>query len=127
MAKKVIMEFKRGNGVSHSLRIPIGSYVAGSTLWFTAKPIVDNDNTDGAAVINKSFTDSNVTLSALYATYDLEFVPGDISTILYQDGESRIDYVGEFTYDTPGLSPVTFPADDTFIVARIYADIRLES
>jgi hypothetical protein len=122
---KPTIEFKRGNGTTHTLKIPRANYVAGGTLYFTAKPAPDNDNTDTAAVINKSFTDSSVTLDATYATYTLAFIPADIKPITFGADETKKIYQGEFTLVPATGVPVTFPGNNKYIQTIIYADIKV--
>lgn len=126
MANKVIT-FKRGTGITHFAKIPIASYYASGVLFFTAKPIIDNDETDAAAVINKGFTSAVVDTATdpTKAIFTLEFLPADIETITFADGESEKDYLGEFKYVVPGLSPITFPGDNKYIETKIYADVKL--
>lgn len=121
------MEFKRGDTVTHYFKLPIASYVAGSFLFFAAKPLVDNDTADTAAVINKKFTDSSVNLVSNpgYATYTLTFVPADIVGVTFLNGESEKDYLGEFQFIAPSANPISFPANNKYITVKIYADIRL--
>ena len=73
MANKVTMTFKKGDNVNHSFSMPIGDYSAGGTLFFAAKPEADNDATDAAAVIDKSFSDSVVVEGDDYAVWSLAF------------------------------------------------------
>lgn len=129
MSQKVIMEFKRGTASSHTFKLPIEDYVAGSSLFFTAKPEIDNDSTDANAVINKEFTDAVVSLvtDPLYATYTLQFNASDIAAILFEDGETELDYLGEFAYVVPGDDPVRFPPDDEYITVKIFGNVKIDT
>lgn len=125
------MEFKRGDGLTHYFQLETDSWTPGGQLYFTVKEEVDNDNADAAAVINKSFSDSNIVLSddemyeAGWITYRLPFVPTDISsTITFADGASSNDYLGEFTFDPADGEPTSFPGTDDYIPVVIYADIK---
>lgn len=130
---KTVMEFKRGTGVTHYLSIPLSAYTVGSNLFFTAKPLIDNDVTDNAAVINKEFNDSNIVgptdpnYVAGYATYQLTFDPIDIMGISFPAGITVLDYLGEFKFEAPAADPVTFPADNDYIDVKIYGNVRLET
>lgn len=125
-----VMEFKKGDLQVHYFQLPIESWVTGGTLWFTVKPQIDNDSSDAAAIINKSFDDTKVVLSdhemydALFATYELEFAPGDISNVTFEDGEKVRSYIGEFVHVGADGNPETFPANDDYISVKVYADVK---
>jgi len=126
----VKMEFKRGDGLTHYFQIPLDSWTAGGTLWFAAKAEIDNDNTDAQAVINKSFTDAKIVGSShemydpAFVTYELAFVPGDITNVSFLNGETEKEYLGEFQYIPTTLLPETFPSGDDYINVVIYADVK---
>ena len=130
MASKITMEFKKGDGITHYFSIPTTSWSAGGALFFAAKPAVDNDATDAAAVIDKSFDDTVIVDSAHeeyvegYETYELYFEPGDITGVNFTSGEKRKKYLGEFQYVPDTGVPSTFPADDQFIEVIVYGDIK---
>ncbi|MCA9325948.1 hypothetical protein KDA23_07895 [Candidatus Saccharibacteria bacterium] len=123
MANKVQMKFKKGDDVTHTFKLPVAEYTAGGTLYFTAKPVVDNDATDAAAVIDKSFGDADSTDSS-YATWSCAFEPGDITGVNFSNGEKKKSYLGEFQWIESDGTVHTYPADDNFIEVIIYADIR---
>jgi hypothetical protein len=126
MSKTAVIEFKRNDGVTHTLKIPLTSWSAGGTLYFTAKPAVDNDATDATAVIDKSFTDASVTTDGVYAIYTLAFDGAvDITNVNFQSGETRKEYLGEFQYTPLVGKPISFPANDNYIEVIIYADIKV--
>ena len=124
------MELKKGDVQTHYFQMPIESWAAGGTLWFTAKPLIDNDTTDAAAIVNKSFSDTDVVLSdhemydADYATYELEFLPADITNVTFDEGETRRSYIGEFVHIDASNLPQTFPVDDTFIEVIVFAVVK---
>jgi hypothetical protein len=124
MAQKVTMSFKKGDNVSHEFRMDLADYTAGGNLFFAAKPLVDNDATDAAAVIDKSFTDASVTLDDNYATWDLAFVPADIAGVNFTGGEKVKKYLGEFQFVADDGTVSSFPNDDSFIEVIVYADIK---
>lgn len=130
MATNPTMTFKRGADFTHLFQIPTDSWVAGGTLWFTAKPKVDNDASDTAAVINKSFDDTDIaTVSddeylTGYVTYILQFAPADIVNISFANGAKKNKYLGEFTFIAGGKEEV-FPSNDDYIDTIIYADIKV--
>jgi hypothetical protein len=130
MATKAIMEFKKGDVNIHYFRISEDAWTAGSTLYFAAKPLVDNDGADAAAVINKSFGDDKIVNSSHeeyvegYATYELEFISTDIVGVTFEDGESLKQYLGEFQLVSALGEPESYPADNNFIDVKIYADIK---
>lgn len=127
------MDFKKGDAQTHYFQMPAESWTAGGLLWFAAKPAVDNDATDAATVINKSFNDSKIVnpgdqdddqYLAGYVTYRLAFLPADIINVSFEDGESKKNYLGEFQFVSGTGVPESYPADDTFIDVIIYADIK---
>lgn len=122
------MEFKKGDGRTHYFKIPASSWSAAGTLWFTAKPAIDGDATDAAAVIDKSFTDSVVTDETIngvaYKKYTLAFTAADTSDISFADGAKKKKYLGEFQFVPITGSPSSFPDTDNFIEVLVYADIK---
>lgn len=124
------MEFKRGNDLTHYFQLPVDSWVPGGLLWFTAKPSIDNDNTDASAVINKSFDDDKIILSddpeylTGYVTYKLDFAPTDLVNVVFENGAKKKTYLGEFTIVSALNTEETFPGDDNYINTIIYADIK---
>ena len=129
MAKST-MRFKRGDINVHYFKMPALSWQSGGTLYFAAKPQVDNDNSDAAAVIDKSFTDADIvndshpSYDPNFATYELVFNPADITGVTFEDGESRKVYSGEFQFKPNGGHPQSFPNTDDFIEVIIFADIK---
>lgn len=129
MANKVEMNFKRGDGLIHYFQLPLSSWTPGGVLWFAAKAAIDNDNTDQAAVINKSFDDDKIVDSShemydpAFVTYELEFVPGDITNVTFNN-EKKKKYLGEFQYIPDTGLPETFPSEDDFIEVIIFADVK---
>lgn len=124
MPKVATMPFKYGDRVVHYFKMPIADYSAGGKLWFAAKPSPDNDTTDGAAVIDKSFTDSVVTTDATWATWTLEFLPADLQNISFASGEDELDYEGEFQFVDASGHPKSYPDDNNYIEVKVYADIK---
>lgn len=118
------MTFKKGDNVNHSFKLPIGDYTPGGTLYFTAKPEIDNDTSDAAAVINKSFADSLVVLDATHATWPLAFLPADIVGVNFENGETNKEYIGEFQWIEDDGTIHSYPDNDDFINVVIYADVR---
>lgn len=122
------IEFKRGDAATHYFKIPTANWTAGGTLWFAAKPAVDADATDAAAVINKSFTDSVVTDETIngvaHKKYTLAFVAADTANVTFTDGTTKNKYKGEFQFVPTSGAPVSFPADDKYIEVLVYADIK---
>lgn len=124
MANKITMEFKKGDRTIHYFKLPIADYSVGGTLFFAAKAGVDNDATDAAAIIDKSFDDTVVDTDATYATWTLEFDPGDITGVNFSNGEKKKTFLGEFQFVDSDGNPNTFPSDDNFIEVIVYADIK---
>lgn len=130
MASKPTMEFKKGDNLTHYYQMPADSWDAGGTLFFAAKPEVDNDATDAAAVIDKSFDDTTIVGSghefydADYVTYQLDFVPGDITGVSFSNGEKKKKYLGEFQFVANDGKVTSDPNNDNFVEVIIYADIK---
>lgn len=127
------MDFKKGDAQTHYFQMPTTAWTAGGLLWFAAKPAVDNDAADAAAVINKSFNDSTIVqvgdadaaeILVGYVTYRLVFNPADIINVSFESGESKKEYLGEFEFVSGTGVPESFPSDDDFIDVIIYADIK---
>ena len=55
------MEFTRGDPANHAFFLPASSYTPGGILYFAAKPVIDDDNTDANAMIQGNWSDSAVT------------------------------------------------------------------
>lgn len=125
------MEFKYGDNQTHYFRIPESAYNPGGTLYFVAKPEVDNDPTDARAVINKSFTDAAIIepdhdeYVEGKVTWELAFGPTDIKSIDFE-GAKSMSFLGEFSTTTAGTPTrrLSYPADDNFIDVTVYADIK---
>lgn len=116
------IEFKRGDTITHTFIMPTSSWSPGGTLFFTAKPAVDDDLTDANAVINVSFSDSVAVNDGTNVTYTMTFLPAATAAIA-SNGETSIDYLGEFQY-VNGTSVSTFPGNDKYIDVIVYFDIR---
>lgn len=125
MADKI--EFTRGDGVHHKFSIPAANWSAGGTLFFAAKPAIDDDSTDATAVINQSWTDtavSDVVIGGVaYKQYDCYFPPSATNSIL-SAGADELDYLGEFQFVPLGGDPVTFPATNNKLDAVVYFDVK---
>lgn len=123
------MTFKKGDMNTHYFQIPSASWSAGGTLTFIAKPAVDDDATDAAAVIDKDFDDSTIVGSgheqynSEYVTYECAFLPADITGVTFGTAK-KIKYIGEFTFVPSAGYPETYPSDDDFIEVVIYADLK---
>jgi hypothetical protein len=120
MASK--MSFKRGDSVTHYFEMPSDSWTAGGTLTFIAKPDVDDDVADSAAVIVRSFDDTVAVDDGELVTYTCAFIPSDTNNIA-SNGENSAEYLGEFQY-VNGSSVSTFPGNDDFIQVTVYFDLR---
>jgi len=137
MATTPILQLVRGSGATRTVSLPISLYVVGSTLRFTAKPVPDNDPTDAAAVINKTFTDADVDIvsNPLYAIYTMTFIPSDTSGISFDttSGVTQNVYVGQIKYTPLGGEPIYFPGPDssgrpiTYIKVTVDANVPLET
>jgi hypothetical protein len=117
------IEFKRGDQNIHQFVIPVGQWSAGGTLFFTAKPDVDDDITDANAVINYAFTDADMVNDGTNVTYNCVFPPS-ATTNIASDGEKKRDYLAEFQFVSLSGVPTTYPGDDNFLDAIVYFDLR---
>lgn len=117
------IEFKRGDPVTHYFIMPTSAWSSGGTLFFAAKPAVDDDNTDAAAVINQSFTDAAAVNDGTNVTYTMEF-PRSATDSIIMNGAKKKDYLAEFQWVSASNEPSTFPGNDKFLDCVVYADIR---
>jgi hypothetical protein len=126
------MDFKKGDLQTHYFQLPLEAWTPGGTLWFAAKPDPDNDASDSAAVINKSFGDADI-VGALdddnaeytvgFVTYRLTFEPTDVN-VSFDGGDKNKHFLGEFEFVSSVGEPESFPSDDQFIDVIVYADIK---
>ena len=117
------IEFKRGDGVTHFFSIPTANWSAGGKLFFTAKPAADDDLTDAAAIINAPFTDANMVNDGVNVKYTCYFPPAATNSIT-MGTMTKIDYKAEFQFVSAAGVPSTFPGNDKYLDAVVYADIR---
>lgn len=125
MATRTTMAFKRGDNTTHTFSVPIDVYEVGSSLFFGAKEVPDDDNTDALGVIKKTFTDSHVDISdGENAVWSLSFIPSDTSSISFADGSNSKTFKGEFQLVRPTKGVVSYPGNDEYIDVYVYADIN---
>lgn len=121
------IEFARGDGIHHSFSMPADAWSAGGRLFFAAKTSIDDDTTDAAAVINRSWDDSSVsdvTINGIaYKKYDCYFPPSATSSIESNGAESA-EYLGEFQWVPASGDPVTFPPNDPKLQVIVYFDVK---
>lgn len=121
------IEFVRGDGITHTLAIPTDSWSAGGRLYFAAKPLIDDDITDAAAVIQGDWGDeavSDVTIKGVeYKQYTCYFPPSATNSI-ESNGAPSAEYLGEFQWVPAGGDPVTFPASDQKLECIVYFDVK---
>lgn len=129
MANK--LEFPRGDGIyGINFYLPVTSWSAGGTLLFAAKPAIDDDVTDANAVINMSWTDSNIVGDVtkngiLCKQYNCYFPPAATSSIP-SNGADSADYLAEFKYIPSGGVPITFPPNDPKLDAIVYFNVKVK-
>ena len=120
------INFVRGDAITHTFNIPTSAWSSGGKLFFVAKPAIDDDNTDAAAVIKKSWTDgstSDVVIGGVaYKQYACAFVPADTNSIP-SNGAQNADYLGEFQWVNAAGVPTTFPATDPKLDCKVYFDV----
>lgn len=121
------IEFTRGDGANHSFSIPAANWTAGGRLFFAAKPVIDDDNTDANSLVNGDWSDSvvtDVTIDGVaYKKYTCYFPPSATNSIL-SDGAASADYLGEFQFVPLSGDPVTFPATDVKLDCVVYFDVK---
>lgn len=124
------IEFPRGDGITHTFSIPQANWSSGGKLFFAAKPVIDDDNTDGNAVINQSWDDSTTTVVVIngvnYVQYACYFPPSATNGIA-SNGAGRADYLGEFQWVPVSGVPVTFPGTDKKLDCIVYFDVKRET
>src|SRR6185503_18658042 len=102
------IEFKRGDAATHTFIMPSSSWSSGGKLFFTAKPAVDDDDTDAAAVINQTFDDSSAVNDGTNVTYTCSF-PASATNSIAMAGAKKKDYLAEFQWVSAAGVPSTFP------------------
>lgn len=122
-----IIEFSRGDAAYHKFSIPADAWSAGGKLFFAAKPVIDDDNTDANSAINGEWEDSTVTDVTIngvaYKQYACTFPPSATNSIL-SNGAGSADYLGEFQFVPTDGVPITFPANDQKLDAVVYFDVK---
>jgi hypothetical protein len=125
MASK--LEFTRGDTKTHTFTIEATLWSAGGTLFFAAKPAIDDDLTDAAATITGEFTDddvSNVTIDGVaYKRYTCVF-PASATTSIASNGAKKAKYLGEFQHVPVGGQPKTYPENDKKLDVILYFDVK---
>lgn len=122
------IEFSRGDGNYHTFSIETTSWSAGGKLFFAAKPAVDDDTTDGNALINWEWDDTfllpDVIINGVPCKqYNCYFPPAATNNVL-SNGADSLDLLGEFQYVPTTGVPITFPATIPKLDAVIYFDIK---
>lgn len=121
------MEFVRGDAANHGFSIPASAWTAGGRLFFAAKAAIDDDTTDAAALIQGSWTDTDVSDTVrggvAYKRYACYFPPSATGSI-DSNGASSMSLLGEFQFVPSGGDPVTFPASDEKIDVTLYFDVK---
>jgi hypothetical protein len=135
-----LIEFTRGDGAYHFFAIPTSSWVPGCTLFFAAKPAIDDDLTDAAAIVQQQWNDSvvvdipvggllgdGVTVASVpMKQYTCTFPPSATNSIV-SNGADQADYLGEFQLVPPNGIPITFPAKPPKLDVAVYFDIKRET
>lgn len=129
MANKI--EFSRGDNIIHTFAMPATDWSSGGKLFFTAKPAIDDDNTDAVAVIDKSWSDGSVSdvtitingVATACKQYACDFVPSDTNSI-ESGGADSADYLGEFQWVASDGKVKTFPPTDPKLDVTVYFDVK---
>lgn len=119
------MIFKRNDNVHHSFSLPIDDYEVGTELFFGAKEVIDDDTSDTLAVLKKTFTDSDVSLTITTATWSMSFEPSDTASISFSDGSDEKHFKGEFQLVRPTKGTVSYPDKNNYIDVIVYADVNV--
>lgn len=106
----------RGDTRTLPIALPIGTWTAGSHLFFTLKPIddVDGANTDGTAVVQRTLSDTDIiSTNTANKNYLLKFVPADTNAVVPGVYRAEIEYVSAdsltvITYPDPNISTWLF-------------------
>lgn len=128
----VTISLKRGDNNEFYVKYPEDLWSEGGTLFFMAKPEPDNDATDAEAVIDKSYTDSDIVdendpqNEEGYVVYKCTVDPDNTNGIEVDENTSRVTLSGEISYKNAAGDVASFPQDDNFIQVIVYADIRRE-
>ena len=126
MADQIV--FSRGDAAYHTFSIPATSWSSGGTLFFAAKPVFDDDNTDVNAVIRTSWTDANLLADVIiggitYKKYSCYFAPSATNSIL-SGGAPSADYLGEFQFVPLSGNVITAPAVGDKLDCVVWFDIN---
>lgn len=123
------LEFTRGDPITHKFFIEATSWQPGGRLFFAAKPLIDDDNTDNAAVIKKSWDDTAVvdyvdSKGTAYKQYNCYFSASDTNSIV-SNGASSATYLGEFQFvSSSNGTPLTAPAGEDKLEVIVYFDVN---
>lgn len=121
-----ILEFPRGDDIYHEFLMPASAWSAGGHLFFSAKPVIDDDLTDAAAVIKRTFDDtvvSDTTIKGVaYKLYTCHFPPSDTIGI-DSNGAESLDYLGDFQWVSSTGIVTTFPPVDPKIDVQVTFDV----
>jgi hypothetical protein len=121
-----VIEFPRGDAITHTFSIPQTAWSSGGKLIFEAKPAIDDDNTDAAAVISQEWTDAStsvVTINGIqYIQYACAFPPSATNSIP-SNGADSATYKGEFQWVNAAGVPTTYPPNDPKLPVVVYFDV----
>lgn len=121
------MLFMRGDdNDGYTLSVLATNWTAGGRLFFAAKQVVDDDNTDAAALIQQNWGDdvvTDVTIGGFaYKQYACHF-PSSATNSIVSDGAETLDLFGEFQYVPSGGDPISIPGPDS---ERIPVTVRFD-
>lgn len=122
------MEFMRGDGADHTFDIQTSAWSSGGVLFFAAKPVIDDDSTDGTAVIQGNWNDTNtsdITIDGVaYKRYTCHF-PGSATASVASNGAESVDLLGEFQIVPSSGDPKTYPgAGQERIPVVLWFDVK---
>lgn len=124
------IQMKRGDTREVIIGVPKAIYSPGTVITFMAKPGYDNDSTNAAALINKTFGDADIiSQDGEKVTYRCVIAPADTRDleIKIDKKKSSLKLIGEFELRTPAGVVRTLPMNDGYVELMIYPDIKMGS
>jgi hypothetical protein len=95
-----------------------------------AKPAIDDDSTDGTAVINQQWDDSavsDVVVNGIACKQYACYFPPSATNSIVSNGADSADYKGEFQWVSAAGVPMTFPPTSPKLDVVVYFDVIRET
>lgn len=116
------INLKRGDTRIVSFTVPEELAPSGSTLYFMAKPALDDDLNDSSAAISKQSSNA-VLVAGNKLKFTFKITPSDTNSIR-TGGADKADLLAELEIRTPNGDVYSIPDNNKFIKVTVYADIR---